>query len=38
MCLVISRELHADAKRMTVLEYYNAFEFVKDMNKQNKKQ
>ena len=38
MCLVISRELHADAKRMTVLEYYNAYEFVKDMNKQNKKQ
>lgn len=41
MCLIISKELNADAKRMTVLEYYNAFEFVKDMqaktNKTNKR-
>lgn len=38
MCLVINKELHADAKKMTVLEYYNAFEFVKTMQKQQKKQ
>jgi hypothetical protein len=38
MCLVIAKELHADAKKMTVLEYYNAFEFVKTMQKQQKKQ
>ena len=34
MCLIISKELNANAKQMTVLEYYNAFEFVKDMQKQ----
>ena len=34
MCLIISKELNANAKAMTVLEYYNAFEFVKDMQKQ----
>lgn len=42
MCLLISKELNANAKGMTVLEYYNAFEFIKDMQKQknakNKKQ
>ena len=42
MCLLIRKELNANAKGMTVLEYYNAFEFIKDMQKQknakNKKQ
>lgn len=34
MCLIISKELNANAKQMTVLEYYNAFDFIKDMQKQ----
>lgn len=35
MCLVISRELHTEAKRMTVMEYYNAYLFiVKDRKRQ----
>ena len=29
MCLIISRNLHSDPKKYTVLEYYNAFEFIK---------
>jgi hypothetical protein len=40
MCLVISQHLHADAKKMTVLEYYNAYQYInkqaKAANKQNK--
>lgn len=34
MCLVISKNLHVDAKKLTVLEYYNAFEFMKEEAKQ----
>ena len=33
MCLTISQHLHTDPKRYTVLEYYNAFERIKDMFK-----
>jgi hypothetical protein len=33
MCLVISQETGADAKRMTVLEYYNAYEYIKQKAK-----
>lgn len=29
MCLIISQETGADAKRMTTLEYYNAYEYIK---------
>lgn len=29
MCLMISQHLHVDAKKYTVLEYYNAFEYIK---------
>ncbi len=38
MCLVINQEIGADAKRMTVLEYYNAYEYIKQKAKrtQNK--
>lgn len=28
MCLLITRDTHADAKKMTVLEFYNAYEFI----------
>ena len=28
MCLLISEELHADPKAMTVMEYYNAYEYL----------
>lgn len=37
MCLTISKETHADAKRMTVLEYYNAYEYVRRMAKERQK-
>lgn len=33
MCLLISQHLHVDPKRYTVLEYYNAFEYIKKMLK-----
>lgn len=36
MCLVISQNLHVDPKKFTVLEYYNAFEYLKDMARKNK--
>lgn len=36
MCLVMSKELHIKPKTMTVMEYYNAFEFIKSMSKQHK--
>ena len=35
MCLVISQNLNINAKKLTVKEYYNAFEYIK---KQNSKQ
>lgn len=37
MCLTISRETHADAKRMTVMEYYNAYEYIRRMAKERQK-
>lgn len=33
MCLIISQHLHIDAKRYSVLEYFNAFEYIKKMIK-----
>lgn len=38
MCLTISRETHADAKRMTVMEFYNAYEYIRRMQKERQKQ
>ena len=38
MCLTISRETHADAKKMTVMEYYNAYEYIQRMSKERQKQ
>ena len=38
MCLVISQNLHADAKKMTVLEYYNAYQFIEKQTKAQKHQ
>lgn len=37
MCLTISEHLHTDPKKFTVLEYYNAFEYIKEMIKERKK-
>lgn len=37
MCLTISRDTHADAKRMTVMEFYNAYEFIVRMAKERQK-
>lgn len=33
MCLVLSQNLHVDPKKFTVLEYYNAFEYIKEQAK-----
>lgn len=33
MCIVIAKELNVNAKTMTVLEYYNAVEFIKEMQR-----
>lgn len=34
MCLLISKELNADSKKMTVLEYYNALDYLKRQAKE----
>lgn len=36
MCLLIAQQLHVDAKKYTVLEYYNAFEYIKNAAKKPK--
>lgn len=33
MCLLVAQHLHTDAKKFTVLEFYNAFEYIKEMLK-----
>lgn len=38
MCLLIAQHLHVDAKKYTVLEYYNAFEYIKQSLKPKGKQ
>lgn len=37
ICLTIQSETHADAKRMTVLEFYNAYEYLRKMAKERQK-
>ena len=37
ICLLIASNLHVDAKRMTVLEYYTAQEYLQEMAKERKK-
>ena len=37
MCLLIAQHLHFDAKKYTVLEYYNAFEYITKTLKPTKK-
>ena len=34
LCLVLSEQLHVEPKKYTVLEFYNAFDFVKERQKQ----
>lgn len=36
MCLAMSQQLHLDVKGMTVLEYYNAYEFLREQAKKIK--
>lgn len=38
MCLLLSQNLHVDPKRFTVLEYYNAFEYIKEMQRAARRQ
>ena len=38
MCLVISQQLHTDAKKMTVLEYYNAYQYIQKQSKAKERQ
>lgn len=37
ICLLIASNLHVDAKRMTVMEYYTANEYLNEMAKERKK-
>lgn len=37
ICILISSNLHIDAKRMTVMEYYTANEYLNEMAKERKK-
>lgn len=37
LCLVLSEQLHVKPKEYTVLEFYNAFDFVKERSKQAEK-
>ena len=37
LCLVLSEQLHVEPKKYSVLEFYNAFEFVKERAKQTEK-
>lgn len=36
LCLILSQNLHIDAKKLNVLEYYNAFEYLKKAEKESK--
>lgn len=38
MCLMLSQHLHVNPKKFTVLEYYNAFEYIKEQAKKANKQ
>lgn len=38
MCLILSQNLHVDPKKFTVLEYYNAFDYIKEQAKKANKQ
>lgn len=38
MCLILSQNLHVDPKKFTVLEYYNAFEYIKEQARKASKQ
>lgn len=38
MCLILSQNLHVDPKKFTVLEYYNAFEYIKGQSKKANRQ
>ena len=38
MCLILSQNLHVDPKKFTVLEYYNAFEYIKEQAKKANRQ
>lgn len=38
MCLTISEHLHKDAKKMTVMEYYNAYNYIEKQMKPRKTQ
>lgn len=37
MCLLLSQQLHVNPKSFTVLEYYNAFDYLKEQSKKGKK-
>lgn len=38
MCLILSQNLHVDPKKFTVLEYYNAFEYIKEQARKASRQ
>ena len=36
MCVLIASQLHINPKKCTVMEYYNAYEYIKEQNKRSK--
>lgn len=38
MCLIISQNLHRNAKEMTVMEYYNAYQYIEKQQRRQKTQ
>lgn len=38
MCLVMAQQLHTDPKKFSVMEYYNAYHYIKEMQRKQKRQ
>ena len=38
MCLVMAQQLHTDPKKYSVMEYYNAYHYIKEMQRKQKRQ
>ena len=38
MCLVMAQQLHTDPKKYNVMEYYNAYHYIKEMQRKQKRQ
>ena len=38
MCLMMAQQLHTDPKKFSVMEYYNAYHYIKEMQRKQKRQ